>query len=119
MKVVKNKVAAPFKVVFFDILFGSGIDSLGCMLDAANELDIVVRKGSWYSYKDSNFAQGKVKAVECLKSNTEMCAEIEEQVRDALLNLKSPEDLPAVVAVEDEAAVSTKVEVEGEAAGKV
>ena len=57
MKVVKNKVAAPFKVVFCDILFGSGIDSLGCMLDAANELDIVVRKGSWYSYKDSNFAQ--------------------------------------------------------------
>ena len=81
MKVVKNKVAAPFKVVFFDILFGSGIDSLGCMLDAANELDIVVRKGSWYSYKDSNFAQGKVRACEALKNDPEMRAEIEEQVR--------------------------------------
>ena len=51
------------------------------MLDAANELDIVVRKGSWYSYKDSNFAQGKVRACEALKNDPEMRAEIEEQVR--------------------------------------
>lgn len=104
VKVVKNKVAAPFKVVFFDILFGSGIDSLGCMLDAANELGIVVRKGSWYSYKDSNFAQGKARACQALEDNPEMAEEIEGKVRDALLNIGKVDpakNLPGVALVEE------------------
>ncbi|GMH75321.1 hypothetical protein TrST_g7978 [Triparma strigata] len=102
VKVVKNKIAAPFKVIFFDILFGTGIDSLGCMLDAAADFDIVVRKGSWYSYKDTNFAQGKVRACAALEENPEMREEIEAQVREALLNLKNGDPVPAtVVAVDD------------------
>jgi len=106
VKVVKNKVAAPFKVVFFDILFGSGIDGLGCMLDAANELGIVVRKGSWYSYNDSNFAQGKARACQALEDNKEMAEEIEGKVRDALVNIGKGVDpaknLPGVALVEEE-----------------
>ncbi|GMI36728.1 hypothetical protein TeGR_g14898 [Tetraparma gracilis] len=88
VKVVKNKVAAPFRVVNFDILFGSGIDSVGCMLDAADDLGVVVRKGSWYSYNEANFAQGKTRAVKALTENPAMMKEIEGKVRDALEALK-------------------------------
>ncbi|GMI30281.1 hypothetical protein TrCOL_g5529 [Triparma columacea] len=119
VKVVKNKVAAPFKVVFFDILFGTGIDSLGCMLDAANELGIVIRKGSWYSYNDSNFAQGKARACQALEDNPEMAQEIEEKVREALSNIgkgiEPPKNLPGVALVDEEGAAveENKEEVEG------
>ena len=84
VKVVKNKVGAPFKVCFFDILFGSGIDKVGCLVDAATEIGIITRRGSWYSYNESNFAQGKVNAVEHLKNNPDMMKEVEEGVRRSL-----------------------------------
>jgi len=89
VKVVKNKVAAPFRVVTFDILFGSGIDSVGCLLDAADDLGVVVRKGSWYSYNDSNFAQGKARASKILLENKDMYSEIEGKVREALEKIKN------------------------------
>ena len=86
VKVVKNKVAAPFKAVMLDILFGTGIDSMGCMVDAAQELGIVERKGSWYAYNGANIAQGRVNAVEVMKNDSELAASIEEEVRSALVN---------------------------------
>eukprot|EP00978_Attheya_sp_CCMP212_P023051 scaffold69770_cov46-Attheya_sp.AAC.2 len=90
VKVVKNKVATPFKVVHLDILFGSGIDRMGCTLDAANDLGVVERKGSWYSYKGTNFAQGRLNAGEHLKDNPEMAAQIETEVRLAMSELGAP-----------------------------
>jgi recombination protein RecA len=85
VKVVKNKVAAPFKAVMLDILFGSGIDTVGCMLDAALDLDIIERRGSWYAYNGKQLAQGRHNAVEYLKEN-EIGVQIQEDVRLALAN---------------------------------
>lgn len=85
VKVVKNKVAAPFKAVMLDVIFGSGIDSVGCMLDAALDLDIVERRGSWYAYKGQQLAQGRINTVELLK-DSEVGKAIEEDVRHALAN---------------------------------
>lgn len=85
VKVVKNKVAAPFKAVMLDILFGSGIDSLGCMLDAALDLGVVDRRGSWYAYKGQQLAQGRSNVVEFLRDN-ELREAIAADVREALSN---------------------------------
>lgn len=96
VKVVKNKVAAPFKVVNLDVLFGSGIDTVGNMLDCAYDLEIIERKGSWYAYKGSNLAQGRFNAVELLKKDPDLKAQIETEVRLALLNMGKPaEETPA------------------------
>ena len=85
VKVVKNKVAAPFKAVMLDILFGSGIDSIGCMLDAALDLDVVERRGSWYAYKGQQLAQGRSNAIEYLRDQ-ELGTQIANDVREALVN---------------------------------
>jgi len=84
VKVVKNKIAAPFKVVLLDILFGSGIDSMGCLVDAALESGVITRRGSWYSYKDSNFAQGRINAVEYMKANKDFANCIEDEFKIAI-----------------------------------
>jgi recombination protein RecA len=84
VKVVKNKVAPPFRVVEFDILFGSGIDRMGCLLDAAEACGIVERKGSWYSRGDLRFAQGRRPAIEFLRSNQPLADEITVEVRDIM-----------------------------------
>jgi recombination protein RecA len=84
VKVVKNKVAAPFKIVNLDLLFGSGIDQIGCMLDAAMDLNIVERRGSWFSYKGQNMAQGRINVVEMIKSDSKLMAQLETEVRLAL-----------------------------------
>lgn len=84
VKVVKNKVAAPFKAVMLDILFGSGIDSIGCMLDAALDLGVVERRGSWYAYQGNQMAQGRVNTVDLLKKNKDLNLQIQEDVRIAL-----------------------------------
>ncbi len=84
VRVVKNKVAPPFKVAEFDILFGEGISSEGCLLDVAAELDIVKKSGTWYSYGDEKLGQGRDKAREFLKENPQLLAEIDSQVRNRL-----------------------------------
>jgi len=86
VKVVKNKVAAPFKAVMLDILFGSGIDSWGCTLDAALDLGVVERKGSWYAYQGKQLAQGRHNVVELLKADHDIGKAVEEDVRQALAN---------------------------------
>lgn len=85
VKVVKNKVAPPFRLVGMDILFGKGIDSLGCTIDAALELGILERRGSWYSFKgQSNLAQGKQNLVALLKENRDLATQLETTVRQGL-----------------------------------
>jgi recombination protein RecA len=90
VKVVKNKVATPFKAVMLDILFGTGIDRMGCTLDAALELGVVERRGSWYAYKGNNLAQGRLKAVELLKEKPELAQQLETEVRLALSQAALP-----------------------------
>jgi recombination protein RecA len=81
VKVAKNKVAPPYKVAEFDMIFGRGISSLGCMLDAADEMGVIDRKGSWYSYGEERLGQGREKAMETLLENPEMLAQIDVDVR--------------------------------------
>ena len=81
IKVVKNKVAPPFTECEFDIMYNEGISSVGSLLDLATEYDIIQKRGSWISYIGSQIAQGRDAAKEALKSNPELYAEIEEQVK--------------------------------------
>lgn len=81
IKVVKNKVAPPFTECEFDIMYNEGISSVGSLLDMAMEYDIIQKRGSWISYNGSQIAQGRDAAKEALRSNAELYAEIEEQVK--------------------------------------
>jgi recombination protein RecA len=110
VKVVKNKVAAPFKAVMVDILFGSGIDSMGCILDAALDLGIVERKGSWYAYNGMNTAQGRNNLVELMKKDKDLATALESDVRVALSELGKS----AVSVVEDDLDVLDVADLEGE-----
>lgn len=84
VRVVKNKVAPPFKIAEFDILFGEGISSEGCLLDVAVQLGIVKKTGTWFSYADEKLGQGRDKARETLKENPALLTEIDHQVRAML-----------------------------------
>ena len=72
MQVAKNKVAPPYKLAEFDILFGSGISSQGCLLDAAEAVGIVSKKGSWYYYGEERLAQGRDKTLQELDERKEL-----------------------------------------------
>jgi recombination protein RecA len=84
VKVAKNKVAPPFRIAEFDILFGRGISTLGCLLDLAEENSVVVRKGAWYSYEGDNIGQGRDNTIVWLEQNPEQKERIELQVRQKL-----------------------------------
>jgi recombination protein RecA len=84
VKVAKNKVAPPFRIAEFDILFGRGISTLGCLLDLAEENSVVVRKGAWYSYEGDNIGQGRDNTIAWLEQNPEQKERIEQQVRQKL-----------------------------------
>jgi recombination protein RecA len=89
VKVVKNKLAAPFKTARFDIVYGEGISKMGEILDIAVDLDMVGKSGSWYSYNDTKIAQGRTGAIDFLKDNPEVADELEMMIRDKFLpNLK-------------------------------
>jgi recombination protein RecA len=81
VKIVKNKVAPPFKQAFFDILYGEGISRLGEVIDLGVEKNIINKSGSWYSYEDTRIGQGKENVREFLKENQEMAREIENKIR--------------------------------------
>lgn len=81
VKVVKNKLAAPFKVVEFDIMYGQGISKVGEVLDLAVEMEIVKKSGSWFSYGTSRLAQGRDAVKELLLDNPELMAELETKIR--------------------------------------
>ncbi|VAW41220.1 RecA protein [hydrothermal vent metagenome] len=81
VKVVKNKVAPPFKIAEFDIIYGEGISRTGDLLDLGVELQIIDKSGAWYSYEDERIGQGRENAKAFLKEHPEMSAEIERKVR--------------------------------------
>ncbi len=82
VKVIKNKVAPPFREAEFDIIYGKGISNEGCVLDLAVNLDIVDKSGAWYSYNGQKIGQGRENAKAFLSSNPEILKEIEEKVRE-------------------------------------
>jgi len=84
VKVVKNKVAPPFKQAFFDILYGEGISRQGEIIDLGVEFDIVAKSGSWYSYDGNRIGQGKENVREFLKSNNKIAIQIENKIRKKL-----------------------------------
>jgi recombination protein RecA len=81
VKVVKNKVAAPFKQCEFDILYGVGISREGSLLDLAAEMEIVQKSGTWFSYGKERLGQGREKARDYLRENKEVANEIEGKIR--------------------------------------
>lgn len=93
-KVVKNKVAPPFKEAEFDMMYGQGISRTGEVLDIAVDLDIIRKGGSWFSYKDQKLGQGRDNVKELLKNNPELMQEIEEQIltRKSELMNNNPDD---------------------------
>ena len=84
VKVAKNKVAPPFRIAEFDIIFGKGISTLGCVVDLAEETGIIVRKGAWYSYNGDNISQGRDNAIKYLEEKPEFADEIKKLVREKL-----------------------------------
>lgn len=88
VKVVKNKVAPPFKRAEFDIMFGEGISKIGEIIDLGVDYGIIKKAGSWFSYGDRKIGQGRDAVKELLKNNKELADEIEQKVREALKNPK-------------------------------
>ena len=81
-KIVKNKVAPPFKVAEFDIMYGTGISSLGCLIDLGVQNGLIMKSGSWFSYNDEKIGQGREKAIEYLRSNPEIASDIDRKIRE-------------------------------------
>ena len=88
VKIVKNKMAPPFKKAEFDIVYGEGISRVGEVLDLAVEYDIIKKSGSWFSYGDSKLAQGREAVKALLSDNVELCDEIENKIREVLANIQ-------------------------------
>jgi recombination protein RecA len=89
VRVVKNKVAAPFRTAEFDIMYNEGISRIGDILDLGAELDIIEKRGSWYSYGDLRLGQGRENTKEYLQQNPELAAEVEKTVREQALTAGS------------------------------
>ena len=86
VKVVKNKVAPPFRVCEFDLMFGEGISKIGEIIDLGVEYGIIKKSGSWFSYGDTKLAQGREALKQLLKDNEELSSELEAKVREAMKN---------------------------------
>jgi recombination protein RecA len=84
VKVAKNKVAPPFRVAEFDIIFGKGVSTLGCLVDLAEETGVILRKGAWYSYNGDNISQGRDNAIKYLEEKPEFVQQIKDLVRQKL-----------------------------------
>lgn len=90
VKVVKNKVAPPFRVADFDIMFNEGISKTGGLIDVGTELEVIKKSGSWYEYNGEKLGQGKEAAKQLLKENTKLAAEIEKKIRESLKDQTTP-----------------------------
>ncbi|MBQ0145380.1 MAG: recombinase RecA [Bacteroidales bacterium] len=88
VKVVKNKMAPPFKKAEFDIVYGEGISHIGEIIDLGVEYNVIGKSGSWFSYNDQKLAQGREATKQLLKDNAELCDEIEAKIREALKSIK-------------------------------
>lgn len=104
VKVVKNKVAPPFREAIFDIVYGKGISNEGCVLDLATDMDIVNKSGAWFAYNGQKIGQGRENAKSYLKENPDIMAEIEKKVRDNFNAAfeKSMGEIPEAETAEDE-----------------
>ena len=112
VRVVKNKVAPPFKEAEFDVMYGEGISREGELLDLAVKLEIIQKSGSWFNYKENRLGQGRDNTKEDLKNNPEFAAEIETLVRENLSRLNpSPRgrEKPALAPVEIPIEAAAKV----------
>lgn len=108
VKVVKNKVAPPFREAEFDIMFGEGISTEGDILDLAAENNIINKSGAWYAYENNKIGQGRENAKQYLRDNPQVCAEVERKVRE-LFNLETCPEAETQPAVEKaEAKTETK-----------
>ena len=88
VKIVKNKMAPPFKKAEFDIVFGEGISHVGEVIDLGVEYDIIKKSGSWFSYGESKLAQGREAVKQLLTDNQELCDEIEAKIREVLATVQ-------------------------------
>lgn len=88
VKIVKNKMAPPFRKAEFDIVFGEGISKIGEIVDLGVEFDIIKKSGSWFSYGDARLAQGREAVKKLLMDNPELCEEIEGRIREAMKNIE-------------------------------
>ncbi|HJB43800.1 MAG TPA: recombinase RecA [Candidatus Coprenecus merdipullorum] len=88
VKIVKNKMAPPFRKAEFDIVFGEGISRIGEIVDLGVEFDIIKKSGSWFSYGESKLAQGREAVKKLLMDNPELCEEIEGKIRETMKNLE-------------------------------
>jgi recombination protein RecA len=107
VKVAKNKVAPPFRIAEFDIIFGKGISTLGCLMDLAEEMNILTRRGAWYSYNGENISQGRDNAIKYMEDKPEFAKEVEKLVREKL-------EMGAVVSANSVAAAPTSADAEDE-----
>jgi len=106
VKVVKNKVAPPFREAMFEIMYGQGISKWGELVDLAVQMDIVQKSGSWFSMGDERIGQGANSVKEYFINNPEIAASVEEQVRENLWKLTGGSAKPAAKAAEKAIAVS-------------
>jgi recombination protein RecA len=84
VKVAKNKVAPPFRIAEFDIIFGKGISTIGCIVDLAEEMSIINRRGAWYSFNGDNIGQGRDNTIKYVEDKPEFAAQLQQMVWDKL-----------------------------------
>ena len=102
VKVVKNKLAPPFRIALFDIMYGEGVSKTGEIVDLGVDHDIIDKSGSWYAYSGSKIAQGRESAKNFLADNPEVALEIEQKIKDKIRGLNQPEEMESLeIAVED------------------
>ncbi len=94
VKVVKNKVAPPFRSAEFDIIFGEGISRVGEIIDLGVELNVIKKSGSWFSYEDTKLGQGRDSVKQIFNDNPELAGEIEYRIKEALV-ATAPEQVTA------------------------
>ena len=105
VKIVKNKLAPPFKTVEFDIMYGEGISKTGEILDLAASIGLVEKSGAWYSYNGDRIGQGRENAKNFLKDNPEIALKIEQEIRSHGKENKGNEENEKIDVVEEEIAV--------------
>ena len=108
VKVVKNKVAPPFRKTEFDIMFGEGISKAGEIIDLGVTYNIIKKSGSWFSYKDTRLAQGRDATKRLLQDNPELCEELEALIMQAITNPSEEQKVAASTASKPTSATVSK-----------